>query len=357
MAKIIRAREIERDDELGIIKKEISLPNNIVFETPSASLKEVGRMEFYSGINEITRRIDERLINFLEERGTTDFISFIRSKFLKDRLNLTIFDLRFDSVPDQNKLKTLTHCLYASNDVAIMLPIVKSKLLKENNTLSDAKFQEYLKMMAFIIDETEQIGNSKAFIGTVPLIAPKFSRSIIKLYHSRGIKSFAIDAGLRDILLNEVDFRLILSEIHDTTPLNETLIYACNLGFPQYEKVEIRADDFLSLFTYVDILGVSFKTRGGDSMIGRLPRAKIFSRERYSYGVTTYSEASKLLGEYVNYNLLRERNRLEQLKETDKIRSIIGKEKMKKYLQRKPAVDPPSLKRLESMAKLQKRLW
>lgn len=359
MPRKIKVREMDRDEELGVIRKEITLPN-VIFETPSVSLKNIRRKRYPTTltVNEVTRRIDQKVINILEEEGTTPFVRRIRSNFLPDKLNLAIFDLRFDSIPSKPSLITLAHTLYASSDTTIFLPTVKSGLLKKDTRLSIDRIQRYCEMMKFIIEEIESVGNKKEFIGTIPLIPIKFSRPIIDLYHDKGIKSFAIDAGTKDVLLNEGDFRLILSEINHRSPLEEDFIYACNLGFSQFEEEEIRADDFLSIFAYVDVLGGSFKARGGGlRMRGLKPRPKLFSRDHYSYQITTLPKASEIVGEEVSYSSLKDYNRCEQLKESDKVRFLVGEERMKRYLMKKPAVDRLAIKRLESIAsKLEMRL-
>jgi hypothetical protein len=352
MARKFKIREIAKDDELGVMRKEVTLPNNFGFVTPITSIRDIIDKSRYFGVNEITKQIDEGLIKFVEERGTTSFVSSIRTRFAPNKFNLTIFDLISDIIPDKGSLSTLAQCLYGASDSAIMLPTVKMSLLKdEEGKLSEKKVHDYIEMMRFIIDEIEQVGNGKIFIGTIPLIPPKFSRPIINLYQDKDIEAFAIDIGTKDALLNEVDYRLILSEIKKTIPLAETLVYACNLGFPQFERIEIRADDFLSLFAYVDIFGTTFKRRGGKTMRGRLPRAKIFTSERYAYTVTSYEDASRRLGIAANYATLKEYNKIGHLQEADKVSTMIGIEKMKTYLQRKPAVDSASIARLERIAK------
>lgn len=359
MPRKIKVHEMDRDEELGVIRKEITLPN-VVFETPSVSLKNIRRKRYPTTltVNEVTKRIDQKVINTLEEEGTTPFVRRIRSNFLPDKLNLAIFDLRFDSVPSKSGLITLAQTLHASSDLTIFLPTVKSGLLKIDKRLSMEKIQQHIEMMKFVIEEIGSIGNNKEFIGTIPLIPIKFSRPIIGLYHNKGIKSFAIDAGTKDVLLNEGDFRLILSEINHESPLEEDFIYACNLGFSQFEEEEIRADDFLSLFAYVDVLGGSFKPRGGGlGMRGMKPRPKLFSRDRYSYKITTLPKVSEIVGEEISYSSLKDYNRYEQLKETDEVRFRVGEESMKSHLMKKPAVDRLAIKRLESIAsKLEMRL-
>lgn len=356
MGQIFRIHEIERDDGLGVVKKQIESYNgDFAFESPIVSQKtpkqytDIQKLK----INEITRQIDGQVIEELETKGITPFRNSVRSEFLSGKFNLTIFNLKFDTVPSVPTTRLLAHALHSSSQSTILLPAVKTAFLQETKqnrktpVYSDKKIQDYLRMMKLIIQENKTFGNGKELIGIVPLIPPKFVRPIIKLYLSEGVRAYAIDANFKDIILNEGDFRLILSEINEEQPLNETLIFACNVGIPQFEKHAIRSDDFLTIFAYVDVLGCTFKPRGGG---GGIPRAKVFLRERYAYDVSTYPQVSKQFGETMNYVSLRNFNRSEQLKETSKVRNLLGVTKMKEYLQTKPEVDHTSMKHLESIA-------
>jgi len=143
------------------------------------------------------------------------------------------------------------------------------------------------------------------------------------------------------------DFTLILSKINDSVPLNEALICAFNAGIPRFDANESVSNDFLSVFAYIDVFGGTFKPRGG----GVEPPAKLFSRDRYAYKRMTYASVSRQLGQSMNYVRLRRYNRSEQLKESLKIRNLVGIERMKDYLQTKPAINQNAIKRLEAIAK------
>jgi len=355
MGQILKIRELDRDDELGAVKKIISSRNgNFSFETPIVSQRRstVSNTVQPLRINEIPRQIDDRVVSELEERGITPFAYEVKQERLEDRLNLTIFNFRFDSVPTNKTIRLLAHALHASSKDVMFLPAVKTSFLQETipnrktPIYSIKKVHDYLEMMKTIIYESK-FRNGHELIGTIPLIPPKFVRPIIEFYLSEGIEAFAIDANFKDIILNEGDFRLILSEINIGKPLNETLIFACNVGIPQYEQHAIRSDDFLSIFAYVDVLGLTFKKRGGG--VG-VPRAKVFSREKYAYDVYSYPDASRVVGRPLNYSSLKYLNRIEQLKETQKVQHLLGDKKIKEYLQTKNAVDHASMKKLESIA-------
>jgi len=344
MVREINIREIERDDELAILKKNISLPNIFSFETPTRSIKEIIQDRFLHSnllVNEITRKVDDDFLKTLEEGATSRVTREIKSRFLENRLNLVIFNLIFDQIPEQNLVRTLAQQLYSSSHAIIFLPTIRTALLKENGKFSEKKVQAYLEMVKNIVNEIEVVGNVKPFVGTIPLIPIKYSRPIIDFYHSNGITSFAIDANTKDVLSNETDLRSILSEINNRVPLSKAFIYACNLGYPRYEGLVTRADDFLSIFAYIDVIGGTFKIRGLFPQFGR-PRKKIFSREHYSYEITVSPTYTKILLDNFNQS--------EQLKEAHKVRELIGEEKVKQYIQTKTAVDEPAMKRLESIA-------
>ena len=194
-------------------------------------------------------------------------------------------------------------------------------------------------MMKLIINEIKAVGNSKVLIGTVPLLAPKYSRSIVNFYLEYGINAFSVDGNTSDLLAHEADLRSILATINSGVPLSETLIHACNLGYPQFEQEETRADDFLSIFAYIDILGNTFKIRG--KPFGK-PRLKEFSRNHYSYKILPTNACPP--------NELKNKNQIEQLKETHTVQKLIGEERIENYIQQKSKVDEIALNRLKSIA-------
>lgn len=340
--KLMKVREIERDESLGIMKKDISIPDFFSFVSPSKSTKFLRPdifLEANSRVNEIVKRIDDRLLDSLERGATSRVAREIRLNFKKDKLNLVIFSLTFDRIPDKNKLSTLAQHLYASSQATIFLPAVRTALFKENDKISEKRLEQYLDMLKFIVNEIMSVGNSKVLVGTIPLLAPKFSRPIVNFYLDRGITAFSIDANTGDLFLHEAEFRSILSTINSATPLNETFIHACNLGYPQFEKEETRADDFLSIFAYIDVLGGTFKIRG--KPVGR-PRLKEFSRQHYSYRILPPNTCQ--------INDLKNINQIEQLREANAVQKLIGEEKIETYVQKKSKVDEIAIDRLKSIA-------
>src|SRR3989442_2046378 len=351
----IRVREQARDDELGIIRKKVALPGGFEFESPSRS---IARSSSGLGVvvNEIPRQIAPGTVVSLE-KGTSNLFREIKAQFIPNALNLPIFDLKFDTPPPPSAIRTIASYLYSVSDKVVTLPTVKSGLLQDAarpSVLSDSRIADYIGMMNLMIDEIER-GNGKPVIGTVPLIPAKFSRQIIQAYFDKGVEAFAIDAGTKDIFINEPDFRLILSEINQNKPLNETFIYACNLGFPQFQKEYVRADDFLGIFAYIDVLGGTFKTRGGPMNLPgsqpSQPRAKKFLRERYAYAISDYQTLSRAAGHKISPAELANLNQRLQLKEADHVRPLIGGESIRKYISEKPAIDLHSLNLLMSIAK------
>lgn len=339
----LKVRELERDDSLGVIKKGVSIDGVFSFETPSKATKRITPdtfIESNSSVNEIVKRIDDDVLNSLEEGASSRVAKEISVNFKKDSLNLVIFNLIVDKVPSKEKISTLAHHLYACSQATIFLPTVRTALFKEGSKITEKRVQQYLAMMRAIVDEIKAVGNSKVLIGTVPLLAPKYSRSIVNFYHEYGINSFSVDGNTSDLLTHEADFRSILSSINSQIPLSESFIHACNLGYPQFEKEETRADDFLSLFAYIDVLGGTFKMRG--MPMGGKPRLKEFSRSHYSYTILppyTYSP-----------NELKNKNQSEQLKEAIAVQKLIGEEKIEKYIKQKPKVDDLAVNRLKSIA-------
>ena len=64
----------------------------------------------------------------------------------------------------------------------------------------------------------------------------------------------------------EDDFTRVLSRVKETVALDKTVIFAFNAGVPSsFEVSQVTSDDFLGVFAYVDVLGSTFKSRGGKS--------------------------------------------------------------------------------------------
>lgn len=338
MAPKINVKEKVRDEEFGVMKKEVSLFNVPSFETPTKCVKNLSpTVPQTVSINEVTKRIYPHTVESIW--NGTDLPRSIKPKWLPNKLNLTIFELRLDSIPEPKKIRSLASYWYAASQSTLFLPTVKSTMLKEGTKLSEKKIYDCLGMMKDLMETTEGIGNFKAFIGTVPLLPAKYSKPILDFYLDRGITAFAVDMGTKDLLNNEGDFRYILAEINAMVPLSTAFIYACNLGIPQFELNKARADDFLSLFAYVDAFGTTFKTKGGVGMPVYRPRAKKFLRTELSY---------EYLSDTSDY--LRDFNQKEQLKEADVVRTLIGVERVRTYLKTKNAVDESAMKHLGSIA-------
>ena len=345
----MKIREIDRDPDLAVAKKDVFLSSSVSLETPSKSIRRIGSRDYRDmAVNEITRRIDVGTFDSLETHSR-DFSNDIKSRFVPDKFNLTIFDLTVDEMPTRNQLRILSHCLYAASEKTYMLPTVKNSLFTDHKKLSEKKFKRYMNMMEFIIEETESVGNSKTLIGTIPLIANKFSRQLIELYRTKGLNAFSVDANFKDVLGHEADFRFILSEINSFTPLDETLICAFNCGFPRFEKTASRADDFLTIFAYVDVLGGTFKRRKFP-FANYSPRIKVFSRREYSYDLCSREDARSRLGCEASFSEIRDYNQIEQLRESNTVRTLVGRERILPYVQTKSAVDDLSVTRLRSIA-------
>lgn len=346
----IRAKGIDRDEKFGIFRKRIQASSLPSFETPTKCLKNIRYSPPNFKINEVIKRITPEIVESIYD-GQYQSPKTIKKKFLQNKLNLTIFHLMHTRVPEKVKVRSLVNYLYASSESTLFLPTVRMAMLKDDSKISDRKFEDYVEMMRYMINITENIGNRLAFIGTVPLIAPKFTRKIINLYLDKGITAFAIDGGTRDFLNHVAEFRSILSEIGERIALENAFIYACNLGIPRYEENRARADDFLSILAYVDAFGSTFKTKGGKAMRGER-RAKQFVKDHLFYKVSGYSqfcrEQNLSLSKAIRF--LAELNQVEQLKEANQVRSLVGKEKMQDYLDRKDGIDEKAKKRLGLIA-------
>jgi len=334
----IKVHEEGRDDEYGTLRKKIDVVKTPPFETPTKCIKKLeDPIPTSAYINEVTKKINLQTIESFQEGEVLP--RNLRKRFIDNKLNLTIFDLMFNSVPSYEITKALSNYWYVCSENTLVLPTVKSAMLKENNKWSLKRITACVAFFESLIDIAETI-NYKPFIGTIPLLPPKFSKPFVKLYLDKGFNAFAIDVGARDLINHVADLRAILLEINPVFPLNEVFIYACNMGIPRFTTDRARADDFLSLFAYIDAFGNIFKSRGGAprpdlrNIKPQPPKAKQFLRTELNY---------QLLHTNQNFTSYNQR---EQIKETNFVRELIGIERMQKYLERKKGVDETAFKHL-----------
>lgn len=355
MGEILKIDKSSRDDELGLIKKQITCDDNsFSFDTPIVS-QRANRIDPEIKVQEIVRHIDEKVVESLDSRYIKTYTDSVKTEWASDKLNATLFNFKYKDAPSDESLKTIAHALHGASDKIIFLPTVMKTLLMEikpnrkTPVLSMDRIDSYKRMMKLIIEEIKKPQNGKQIVGMVPFVPWKFAKPIVDFYCTEGIRAFAIDCGFRDIVEYKDDFARVLSRIKETINLDKTVIFAFNAGVPSsFQVTEVESDDFLGVFAYVDVLGSTFKSRGGGS---NDPKARVFSRARYSYEISTYTALQPTFGKSVNFYTVRNYNRSEQRKETAKIRDLVGVEKMKKYLATKPAVNQESVKRLESIAR------
>jgi hypothetical protein len=370
MSPNLEISESSRDEELALIKKRVRVSSSFSFETPNRSMKEYGGTSFDSPIHETTVKITEENLQNIIEGKSQRRLDNIKKTHLRDKLNLTIFNVTVNDFPTQSRLRALTHYMHEASINTFVLPSVKSGLLQDKipkvskktgkpylrYKFNEDKFDAYLNMMKFIIEEAE-IWNNKEIIGTVPLLAPKYSDKVIELYNSHGIQSFVMDFNLSQLLStsNLAHLKTIISKIieDDRSTLGNKLIYACNLGISQFENMFSRADDFLSIFAYIDVFGNTFKTRGfkpDKTKPPPLPRAKLFSREDYGYNLFgTYKQASRQFGFNINRTYAKNHDQYRQYEETLEIKGKIGTESVIDHISPKKSIDDTIQDRLKTV--------
>ena len=346
----IKVNGIDRDEKFGVFRKRVQVSDLPSFETPTRTLKNNPLASQDFKINEVIKKITPEIVDSIYN-GQYQSPNMIKKNFVNNKLNLTIFHLTYNQIPAKPKIRAIINYLYACSESTLFLPTVKTSLFMEGKKISEKRFRDYIEMIQHMITTTEAIGNRMAFIGTIPLIAPKLTREMVNMYLDKGVTAFAIDCGTRDFLNHVAEFRSILSEISQRIPLEKTFIYACNLGIPRYESNQARADDFLSILAYVDVLGTNFKTRGGGNK-NTIPRAKQFVRDNLFYKVSNYSEVcnERNMTLYQAMKFLPKFNLIEQLHEAHTVRNLVGKEKIDSYLDMKKGINKETKKRLGTIA-------
>jgi hypothetical protein len=357
MVRNIKIRLVDQDDELGIKKKEINFPNKSLIETPSKSFSAPGTSwKKYSpekigllDVNEVSKRFDEELIDSLGVNSSV-IKKDIERLYVPNKINMFISNLRIKIPLTKRQIRLFSNFLYSVSDSIMVFPTVENSFLKEavdgdedNKVLSQNKVNIYIEMIKNMAEEIETIGNGKAFVGMIPLIPVDYMKELYKLYRDLGINAFVIDAGTKDILgAKEFEYRMVVSEINsEIVPIDDAFIFASNLGIDLYEKTITPADDFLSIFAHVDIIGSSFKSKGFSKTPPKsyLPKAKVFSKEDYLYNISSYVDAEPILNlGKLNRLKVKGYNEKEQMIETNNLGVLIGELDMNKYLETKKII-------------------
>ena len=355
----MRAREIKRDEDLPIIKKSVSF-SDLSITTPvkgvkSSNLKKYDKEDRKAGgcmINEISKSLDS---NTLEGIYGTEGFSLgvcrdVKERYSPDSVNFVFFNLKGEKFPNENLTDSLGHVLYSASDKVVCLPSIQKAFLLSPSTsgksqkIDERKIEDYLLFQKRIIDAVN-VKNSKEILGMIPLLVPKYTRKIVDLYIENEIFNFVIDAGTANVLNKEPDLRNILDYIsrqakEHKRSLADMYIHAINLGVNHFSADEVSADDFLSLFAYIDTFGTTFKTRGGFNKSTK-PRSKVFLPNRYTYRLTDKMSQEDLpvdirVGGYPKLSIFNEKR---QVAEAVNVREMIGEEGMKSYVKSKAISD------------------
>lgn len=365
----LKVKTIAQDEDLAILKKEVVLQDRLI-KTPSKTLRPENVVESDSTelVCEVSRRIDAATLEHMHKQ--LDFASELVQGVKRSRdtrLSMVHFNLRVDVLPDKDHTITLAHSLYSASDDIICLPSVKKSVFlisepgRKTPRISEKRVDGYIEFQKQVIEQLK-IKNTKAILGTIPLcLPPKFTNQLIDFYFDQEINHFVIDANTSNLLNNEANIRAILSRItanakERNETLEDTFIHAINLGINQFESNEIPAEDFLSLFAYIDSVGITFKSRGINpskdlsKLQNRIPRRKEFSRQHYVYRILgqTKDSESTAAGE-ISAKILKNQNERNQHKEALYLKERIGKESMTEYLGQKRGMTEISYKKLQNI--------
>jgi hypothetical protein len=357
MGQIFKIEKFEREEAIGIAKKRISASDNsFSFEGPVVTQRVFPFDPDNNKVNEIIEHINPKRVKTIESNKIKDFTENVKDYFCRNKLNITIFDLQYNDMPNDDTVRLIAQALHGASEKAIFLPAIRKSLVqsipqgRKCASWDENKFLSYKNMLKLMVEEIRMHNNGKEIVGMIPFFLPiKYQRQVIDYYLAEGVRTFAIDANFSDLMNNEEDLCFTLSRIKKGVDgLEKTVIFAFNTGISYYDEKEVVSDDFLSIFAYVDVLGSSFKTRGGGS--GPF-KGRVFSSEKYSYDTILYLDLQKKFGRNVNYLTVKNSNRSEQSKETGNVRPLVGERKIKPYLATKSAVvKRESIKRLESIA-------
>lgn len=362
----LSVKTIACDEELAIVKKEISIPGRKI-HTPYKTLRPTSAATFTApeAICEISRKINA--VTLEQMHKGLDFGSEFSRTLKKKKgtgMSLVHFNLNVNVLPDEDHAKTLANSLYSVSDGIICLPSVKASVFKSTEPgrkipkITLENVDRFIKFQGQVI-EALKIKNKKAILGNIPLFLPPIATNkIIDFYFKQDITHFVIDANTSDVLNHESDIRSILGRItynakERKETLDDTYLHAINLGINQFEMHEIPADDMLSLFAYIDSFGICFKTRGGSNVPGKPsapPRKKFFSRAHYLYHILNQATEPTLKSMMALSSLqLQAQNEKNLYQEALYLKDKIGQEKMAKYVKQKKGVSEITYRKLQNI--------
>ncbi|MFH2111203.1 MAG: hypothetical protein ABIJ47_08100 [Candidatus Bathyarchaeota archaeon] len=366
--EVVRA---EKPEGFPALSKEIKISSSVTAYTPTKSYRNYKDTNFNTTqFVEITRNFQMDRLKALFEGKRIKILESIPHEIVPSKINFVIFNLDIKNIPDDDIIESFTHTLYKNSVSSYFLPTINMNALKSpiekinrkgettiKNVEDENKIIKYMHMLDLMVDIT-QVWNKKEIIGTIPLIAPKYVNPIIDVYLKKEIKSFSIDANLKDVFSgqNMTHLKNILFRISKVVPLSESFIYLNNPGIGHFENNYTKADDFLSLIAGIDNISEIFKRRlfrptpPLPGVPKRPSRCKMFQNLDYRYQLfDTYGRASVHFGVDVNRDFIKNYNQEKQLEETIKIRSHIKEGTLYSHIDSKKILDEKMRKQLSEL--------
>lgn len=331
----LKVKTKDVDDELMYRRQKIKLGGESIY-TPLRSTSK--GIDIEESINEIYGEFTfDSLENFQKDEEAERRKNSRLSRKEKDNFNFFIPAYRSLTLPDEEKIGTLSDLQYEHTDV-IITPLWKSivKNMDKGNLDPIEGLGEYKDLTETFIGIVETL-NNKTIVGNIPTKIPRdYLNNLLDFYHDNDITSFVLDFDGTSISTNRSWIRQLFRTLIGYGIMDESLIYSINMykGRFSSHRDSTLAKDFIVSGYGIDALGDNhkrippevFEVTGDEEEEKR--SHKIFDRDRWGY---LRYDAEKLVDELgfrvENINDQKKKyNIKEQYKETLKLQEEIGKQ-------------------------------
>lgn len=346
----LKVKTKDVDDELMYRRQKIKLGGESIYTPLRSTSKGV---DFENSINEIYGEFThDTLENFQKDEEAERRKNSRLSRKEKDNFNFFIPSYRSLTLPDEEKIGTLSDLQYEHTDV-IITPIWKSiiKNIDKGNLGPIEGLEEYKDTTETFIEVVETL-NNKTIVGNIPTKIPrKYLKNLLDFYHDRDITSFVLDFDGTSASTNRSWIRRLYRILLGYGIMDESLIYSINMykcRFSSHQESTL-ARDFIVGGYGIDAIG-NDHTRlppevieglGDDEGEQEKRRHKIFDRDRWGYlRYDSEDLMEEFRFEFDNITDQRKKyNTKEQYKETLKLQEEIQKQStIESYVENKDEV-------------------
>jgi len=329
----LKVKTKDVDDELMYRRQKIKLGGKSIY-TPIRSTSK--GIDIDDSLNEIYGEFTiDSLEKFQKDEEAERRKNSRLKRKTKENFNFFIPAYKSLTLPDENKIGTLSDLQYEHTDVIITpiwKPIVKN--IQKGKIEADEGIDTYQKLTQTFIDIVETL-NNKTLVGSIPVKLPREKlENMIYFYHENDITSYVLDFGGTSISTKRSWIRRLYRILSGNDIIDESLIYSINMFKGRFSSNlnSTLAKDFIVSGYGIDAIGdnhirypPSLFKDSKDEDQKKVKSHKIFDRTRWGYlRYNTDDLINKLDFKLDNISDQRKKyNKREQYNETIKLQDEI----------------------------------